>query len=182
MSSPYDPEARYGNKGNKAWLGYKVHLTETCEDNEVHLIANVETTPAHQGDNGQTEIIHNSLEKKKLLPSAHLVDAGYVDSDLLVRSRENYGIQLIGPARPNVSWQAKTPGGYDLSKFQVDWDAQQVTCPQGKHNSSWTYVVNSRGNAYFSVGFSRGDCYNCPARSLCVRERLWGKKTELEVS
>ena len=39
LSSPYDPEARYGNKGNKAWLGYKVHLTETCEDNEVHSIA-----------------------------------------------------------------------------------------------------------------------------------------------
>ena len=179
LSSPYDPEARYGNKGSTAWLGYKVHLSETCEENEVHSITNVETTPAHQGDNGQTEVIHSSLEKKKLLPGEHLVDAGYVDSDLLVSSREDYGIQLIGPARPNVSWQAKMPGGYDISQFQVDWAAQKVTCPQGKQNSSWTYVVDGRGHAYFSVGFSRGDCHKCPTRSLCVRSAKGARRLSL---
>ena len=131
FSSPYDSEARYGNKGSKTWLGYKVHLSETCEENEVHLITNVETTPAPVSDNERTESIHQSLAEKKLLPSEHLVDGGYVDSDLLVSSRKDYGVQLIGPARPNSSWQAKTPGGYDLSKFQVDWAAQKVTCPQG---------------------------------------------------
>ena len=29
--SPYDPEARSSRKRDRTWLGYKVHLTETCD-------------------------------------------------------------------------------------------------------------------------------------------------------
>ena len=32
ISSPYDPEARYSTKRSVEWVGYKVHLTETCDD------------------------------------------------------------------------------------------------------------------------------------------------------
>ena len=32
IDSPYDPEATFGNKRSTTWTGYKVHLTETCED------------------------------------------------------------------------------------------------------------------------------------------------------
>ena len=46
IRSPYDPEAQTGKKRETTWLGYKVHVTETCEDDEVHLITHVETTPA----------------------------------------------------------------------------------------------------------------------------------------
>jgi transposase len=31
LSSPYDPDARWGGKGDTVWNGYKVHLTETCD-------------------------------------------------------------------------------------------------------------------------------------------------------
>jgi hypothetical protein len=65
------------------WLGYKVHLTETCEKNKVHLITNVQTTLAHLSDVDQTELIHQSLADKELLPSQHIVDAGYVDGQIL---------------------------------------------------------------------------------------------------
>jgi transposase len=44
FDSPYDPDARYGNKRSTTWTGYKVHITETCEPDSVHLITNVETT------------------------------------------------------------------------------------------------------------------------------------------
>ena len=51
--SPYDPEARAGKKRRTIWLGYKAHMTETCDNNCPHLIVHVETTPAttpdHQG-------------------------------------------------------------------------------------------------------------------------------------
>ena len=66
-NSPYDTEARYGNKRHTTWLGYKVHLTETCEKNRVHLITNVQTTEAHLTDVDQTESIHQSLADKGLL-------------------------------------------------------------------------------------------------------------------
>lgn len=43
--SPYDVEARYSEKRSTEWCGYKVHLTETCEEDQPLLITNVETTP-----------------------------------------------------------------------------------------------------------------------------------------
>ena len=125
-NSPYDTEARYGNKRHTTWFGYKVHLTETCEKNQVHLITNVQTTEAHLSDVDQTKSIHQSLADKELLPSEHLVDAGYVDSTLLVESKQKYDLQLIGPVRDNVSWQSKIPDGYDLSRFKINWKINKL--------------------------------------------------------
>jgi transposase len=85
MDSPYDGDARYGNKRSVTWIGYKVHITETCDRDEVHLITNVETTQAHISDVDQTESIHKSLASIALLPNEHIVDAGYVDATLLSR-------------------------------------------------------------------------------------------------
>jgi transposase len=45
ISSPYDPEAHYARKHTTQWVGYKVHLTETCEDDLPHLITHVATSP-----------------------------------------------------------------------------------------------------------------------------------------
>ncbi len=102
FDSPYDSDARYGNKRSVTWTGYKVHLTETCDENEVHLITHAITTQAQVSDVAQTESIHKALATKALLPSDHIVDAGYVDSNLIVTSRKQYGVELVGPVRPNV--------------------------------------------------------------------------------
>ena len=169
FNSPYDPEARYGHKRNTTWVGYKVHLTETCDEQQVHLITNVETTPAHLNDGSQTETIHQSLSEKELLPQEHLVDAGYVESVLLVSSDQAYSVQLNGPVRPNCSWQAQTEGGYDLSKFQVDWKQKQVICPQGKRNTIWIPAVDGWGNEGIRVRFRKKDCLACSQRKHCVR-------------
>ena len=32
IASPYDPDARWGVKREEFWLGYKLHVTETCDD------------------------------------------------------------------------------------------------------------------------------------------------------
>lgn len=117
----------YGNKRSATWTGYKAHLTETCDENSIHLITHVETTQAHISDTDQTQPIYEALASKALLPQEHVVDAGYVDGTLLVDSLEDFGIELIGPVRPDVSWQAKAPDGYDLGQFQID---------SGKRNSS----------------------------------------------
>lgn len=38
FDSPYDTDARYGNKRSTTWTGYKVHVTETCDSDAPHLI------------------------------------------------------------------------------------------------------------------------------------------------
>ena len=171
-NSPYDTEARYGNKRHTTWLGYKVHLTETCDKNRIHLITNVQTTEAHLADVDQTESIHQSLSAKELLPEKHLVDSGYVDGTLLVESKQNYDISLIGAVRENVSWQSKNPDGYDLSKFKINWKNQQVTCPQGvKSTKKWTPCLDQWGNKVIRVKFPKAACRECQFRHLCTRSK-----------
>ena len=87
IASPYDPEARYSTKREVEWIGYKVHLTETCDAALPHLIVNVETTPATTPDDNMIGNVHASLEPRGLLPAAHLVDKGYTDSQVLVESQ-----------------------------------------------------------------------------------------------
>jgi len=68
MDSPYDPDAHFGNKRSITWTGYKVHMTETCEEDSLHVITHVETTEAAVADVTMTESIHQALDDKQLTP------------------------------------------------------------------------------------------------------------------
>ncbi len=101
--SPYDPAARLSTKRDMDWVGYKVHLTETCDADAPNLITNVETTPATTQDCQALTPIHQALAEWELLPREHLVDAGYVDAPRLVESRRDHQVQLVGPAPADTS-------------------------------------------------------------------------------
>ncbi len=169
--SPYDPDARFGNKRSITWTGYKLHLTETCDEDEPHIITRVETTRAHLSDVDQTRRIHEDLARRGLLPEEHVADAGFVDGELLVKSQTEYGVDLLGPVRPNVGWQARVEGGYDLTRFDVDWEAEKVICPEGQTSNSWSPKVDKWGNSAIQVKFSRTACGKCESRTLCTRAR-----------
>ena len=111
-SSPYEPDAHYARKHTTSWVGYKVHLSETCEPGELHLITNVETTPGPIDDGDVTESIHASLANNNLLPSKHIVDTGYLDAELLVTTQDQHQVDLLGPTRVNHRWQAKEAKGF----------------------------------------------------------------------
>jgi transposase len=169
LDSPYDPEAHFGNKRTATWTGYKVHLTETCDPEQIHLITHVDTTLAAVSDVARTADIHDALAEKRLRPREHLVDAGYVDGPLLVSSRVEHGIDLVGPVRPNVSWQAKDERAYDIAAFTVEWPAQRVICPQGRTSTAWVPHEDEWGNRVIGVKFARADCAACGRRDCCTR-------------
>ena len=56
---------------------------------------------------------------------------------MLVSSREEHGIRLIGPPRKDASWQNRTEGAYRAEHFAIDWEGKQVRCPQGKSSAGW---------------------------------------------
>jgi transposase len=87
IASPYDPEARYSTKRGIAWVGCKVHLTETCDEAQPHLITGVITTPATTPDCVMGPRIQNDLATRHLLPGTRLLDSGYVDAELLVTAQ-----------------------------------------------------------------------------------------------
>jgi transposase len=165
IASPYDPEARYATKRSVDWVGYKVHLTETCDAGQPRLITHVETTVATVPDDQVVPAIHQALKRKALLPQIHLVDAGYTDADLLRDSTTRYGIDLVGPVAADASWQAREQTGFDHTAFQVDWDAQTVTCPQGSTSVQWHAKTDVSGVPVIDVRFARSACQPCPSRS-----------------
>ncbi|MBV9035351.1 MAG: IS1182 family transposase, partial [Acidobacteriaceae bacterium] len=173
ISSPYDPEARYSTKRSVEWVGYKVHLTETCDDERTpHLITNVETTPATTPDDNMLEQVHQSLQDRDLLPAEHLVDKGYTDSDMLVESKQKYGVEIVGPVADDPSWQARSGEGFDKSRFQVNWERQVVTCPAGKQSVSWLPHTYPQNGMKWEARFSRQDCGPCCFRAQCTRAKL----------
>src|SRR5262249_32190536 len=74
ISSPYDVEAHYAKKRSTSWVGYKVHVTETCDPDAPSLITNIETTSGPTPDGAVVGCIHETLKQRDLLPRLHLVD------------------------------------------------------------------------------------------------------------
>src|SRR5262249_46110165 len=171
ISSPYDTDARYSTKREVEWVGYKAHLTETCDPDRPHLIVNVETTPATTPDDNMVEKVHESEKGRDLLPGEHLVDTGYTDSLVLVTSPSAYGVTIVGPVAEDPSWQARAGAGFDKGSFAVDWDRRVVTCPAGKESISWLPHTDRQSGMAFEARFARADCTPCPFRVQCTRSK-----------
>ncbi|HVE91147.1 MAG TPA: IS1182 family transposase [Actinomycetota bacterium] len=171
ISSPYDPDAHYARKHATSWVGYKVHLTETCEDDTPNLITNVATAPGPVADGAMTPDIHQELAERDLLPGLHVVDTGYLDAELLVTTPAQFGVDLLGPTRKDYHWQARDGQGFDAQGFTIDWDDEQATCPAGRTSISWTPAVDKRRNQVVKIKFSTKDCGPCPHRAQCIRSR-----------
>lgn len=169
IGSLYDRDAHLGKKGSTCWIGDMVSLTETCEDDLPNLITHVETTPAPTADGEVTPKVHEDLQAKGLLPAVHLVDTGFLDADLIATSKRDYGVNLLGPTRPDVKWQAKEGTGFDAQRFAIDWERQQATCPAGKISTGWTPAIDKRTNHVIKIKFSGKDCRVCASRDQGIR-------------
>ena len=191
IASPYDTDARWGAKRDESRLGYKLHVTETCDDEPrcgcpgdgvtgrrghdedcaapafPNLITHVATTDATVTDNQMTSVIHDDLAGKTLVPGRHYLDSGYLSAALLVSEAARHGIALIGPLLADTSAQARAGAGYARADFATDYDSKTVTCPQGKTSASWT-PCTQRGKDAIVATFSAAGCGPCPARSLCT--------------
>jgi transposase len=169
ISSPYDVDARYATKRTTSWTGYKAHLTETCDDDLPRLITQVESTAGPIADGAATPTIHHDLAAKDLLPDIHIVDTAYLDAALLVTSRDDYGVDLLGPTRRDRRWQARAKKGFGAADFVVDWDQRQATCPGGHVSIQWDERIDSRGNDSVYIRFAKADCGPCPHRAQCTK-------------
>ncbi|MGW1676306.1 IS1182 family transposase [Saccharopolyspora sp. NPDC002376] len=182
ICSPYDTDARYATKRGQGWEGYKLHLTETCDEATEtglpHLVTGVATTDATVTDVEMTGGIHAGLGRRDLLPGEHIVDAGYTSAELLLDSARDFGITLFGPLREDTSPQARAGGGFDRSAFTIDWDNHQVTCPQGVTTTSWS-PCTERGRESIVLRFPATACKSCPVRPQCTRSTRVGRQLML---
>ncbi|WP_228562291.1 transposase [Catenulispora rubra] len=94
VASPYDTDTRWAAKGDDLfWNGYKVHISETCDDAVPHpemgvrhldrpnIITNVATTDATVPELVVAAAVHAALTGRCLVPGEHFVDSGYASAD-----------------------------------------------------------------------------------------------------
>lgn len=168
--SPYDLDASAATKRSTHWIGYKVHFSETCDEDFPRLITQVTTTIGPIPDRHALPDIHDTLEQRELLPEHHLVDAGYTDAEALVEAATTYQVDLLGPTAKDYRWQAREKNGYALSDFSIDWEHEQARCPQGQTSSSWT-PTRTRNQDIIKIKFGFATCGACPAHAQCTKAR-----------
>ena len=123
---------RRGVKRDAFWLGYKLHISETCDDAPPcdcaaaggghdrdcarttfpNLITNAAATDATVPDIQMTGVIHGELAGRDLAPGRHYLDSGYLSAAVVVAALRTRGIALIGPLLADTSAQARAGHGY----------------------------------------------------------------------
>jgi transposase len=197
LTSPYDTDARWSAKRDTFWNGFKVHISETCATaaddaarpapaptakvaartphgrkpdrapRRPNLITNVATTASTLPDSKALEGIHQSQQRRGLLPDEHYLDSGYPSAELITGSLARYGVALITPVLLDTSRQAKAKEGFAAHDFTIDWQTQQATCPAGKTSTTWNPVVQA-GVPKTVVTFAATDCIPCPFKQQCT--------------
>jgi len=197
VCSPYDPDARWGAKDpDLLWLGYKLHVTETCDDPPAcgcppdpaaarphrcprdtlpNLITHVATTDATVHDSRMTIPVTAALAAKGLPPARHYLDSGYASPGHVITAARDHGVILVTPLLGNYSRQAREGKGYSRQDFTIDFDARTATCPQGRTTSAWTPVCD-RGKDAIHIAFRQSDCKPCPARPDCTTATRRGRQ------
>jgi transposase len=195
LSSPYDTGASWGAKKDLLWLGYKLHVSETCDDPPAcgcppdpaaarprrcghdtlpNLITHVATTDAAVADSAMTIPVTAALHGKGLGPARHYLDSGYAAPEHVLAAARDYGTALVTPLLADPSRQARENSGYDRSAFAIDYDARSVICPQGQRSRHWNQT-EPRGRPSVTVAFAAADCRPCPARAQCTTARRAGR-------
>jgi transposase len=161
IATPHDPEARYSEKRGTNWVGYKLQVTETDDEDAPHLLTDMAITSSVETDYQALSPIQDRLEDRDVLPREHLGDAGYVTEDNLVASAKR-GIDLIGPAKQDTQVQARLAEGITLEQFRVDFDTLTAVCPGGQQ----AIVGTSKGKRLV-FRFSKAGCAACLLRPRC---------------
>jgi transposase len=159
ISSPHDTEARYGNKGSREWIGYKLHVTETVDAVlETRFITDMTLTPAFIQDNTPLLDIQQRLIARHIPPAQQYVDQGYMSGANLQASLDQ-SIDLRGFMRDgNVT----KPEGFRLPDFTIDVANRQATCPAGQKDIRWSPIdPKVKNNVAFLVSFGK-QCQSCP--------------------
>ena len=99
-----DHQAHHGHKRALAWFGYKVHVSETCDKTLPHLTSDASTT-----DMEQTAPIHQGLSERGLGPGEHGLDAGCIDAERVLQSREQR-MALKLPGQSASQWPRQSRG------------------------------------------------------------------------
>jgi transposase len=148
-----------------------VHLRDTWDAAQGHLLTHVKTTPAHIAAAKGAEALQQALVANGRAPNTPLADAGDLAADRFVQRETPQGITRVGPVRDRARWQPNGEGAYALEQYTSDWAAHSARCPAGHRSASWSPFPHATGHHAISVTSAQEDCAGCPQRTRCTRAK-----------
>jgi transposase len=159
--SAHDPEMRHGRKTPaRRFTGYKLHAAAAAE---APILTAITLSPANEHDGHHAgALVDQQPERRR--PKRVLGDTAYGN----VEAREQLEERSTSVLAPVHSSSPKD-GTIPKDEFQIDLEADTVTCPQGKT----TRIYKPRPNRPPTNGervarFARTDCEPCPLRQRCA--------------
>jgi transposase len=161
IQTPHDPDARYSKKRVQEWVGGKVQVTETDDEDQPHLITDIAATCSSHTDYTALPEIQTRLQERQCLPAKQYADSGYVSGPNLASSLQQ-AIDLIGPVFAVISRQSKLPQGITTEQFVIDLVGRQATCPAG-----YSVPPAFAGAGKIRFRFPDAVCASCALRARC---------------
>lgn len=172
ISSPHNPEARYARKGKQRVTGDKAVVTETCDpENKTQFITDIEVIDATEHDSKQQPKIQDRLIKNKFKPEKQYEDAGFVNGQTILDSKEK-GIELEGPtAGRSQSFETykQKDRPFDAGDFDttIDNQTKEITVNKCPNNTKPKDQKRSDKTGKIIVHFDPVICRKCPYLQRC---------------
>jgi len=169
IQSPHDPEARWSKKRDQEWIGDKLQVTETDDEDLPHLITDIAMTSSVESDQQALGEIQQRQVEREVAPGRRFVDQGYVSGPTLAAS-QGCGEDLVGPAPAAHSPQSRLVDGITLDQFELNMFASlSPSLEQGLAHcpGSQQAVGQHFADGSWHFKFAAEVCAEGPLRARC---------------
>ena len=171
---PSDLEARRMKCEGRNRFSYNAQAV-VDEGNYIITAADVSQAPDDSGlllEMGQ-QTVENTDKKPEVL----LADGGYVSADQLQKVEE-VELDVLAPLPPGSLNKKKNP--YHTSNFQYDQETDEFICPEGRRLPFSRERIRPKNSTRVVREYkSSTTCKGCPVRSLCTKDKRYGRAVEL---
>jgi hypothetical protein len=153
--STVDPEMRHGRKSSQSRFdGYK--LSAAASNGSEPLILAVHLIPATEQDGPQAKHLIDSQPPAQR-PERILGDTAYGNGPVRAELAER-DVEVLAP----VPDGAVVAGRIGKREFDIDLDANTITCPAGH-----TVAINTSKTGFRGANFATAMCRDCPLKPRC---------------
>jgi Transposase DDE domain/Transposase domain (DUF772) len=153
--STVDPEMRHGRKSSQSRFdGYK--LSAAATNGSEPLILAVHVSPAGEQDGPRAKHLIDSQPPGQR-PGRILGDTAYGNGPVRAELAER-GVEVLAPV-PEAAIVADRIG---KREFDIDLDADTITCPAGH-----TVAINTSKTGFRGANFTTAICRDCPLKPRC---------------
>ncbi|MBU2575165.1 MAG: transposase [Elusimicrobia bacterium] len=173
IQNPHNPDAQWSSKDtlkDKAWVGHKVQVAETVEENPRQageptksVITVIVTQNATESDKAGMAAVFKEQEQLGLAkPETLYADTAYVSGPGMAQAKSETR-ELMGPAMPSPD-----RGVYTADAFDVQVERRYAICPAGKTSTQCARLkAGETGRITYRFEWC-GLCQSCGVKEACL--------------